>query len=77
MHLFAGRYRSFRERAVRLFAVASPLLMAYAVVVTANHYQLDSIVGSILALAGLWVAEESEDPAVIAQFVEHGHSSVS
>lgn len=33
-----------------------PVLMAAAVVLTANHYLVDSIAGAALALFGLWVA---------------------
>ena len=49
-------WTSFRSRAVRCFAVLGPSLMCIAVVVTANHYVLDAIVGAALALFGLVVA---------------------
>lgn len=49
-------WTSFRSRAVRCFAVVGPSLMCIAVVVTANHYVLDAIVGAALALFGLVVA---------------------
>jgi membrane-associated phospholipid phosphatase len=45
-----------RRSWVRVFAVAMPLLMAYAVVATANHWLLDVVVGGAVALAGLAVA---------------------
>jgi membrane-associated phospholipid phosphatase len=38
---------------VRVFAALMPVAMALAVVMTANHYLLDVIVGGIVALAGL------------------------
>ena len=37
-----------------------PVLMASAVVLTANHYTVDGIAGSALALAGLWGAVRLE-----------------
>jgi hypothetical protein len=46
-------FRSTRWWPLRLFAVLSPMLMAVAVVVTANHYVIDGILGSALALVGL------------------------
>jgi hypothetical protein len=46
-------WMSFRSRWIRALAVASPVLMAGAVVATANHYLLDSIAGMAGALAGL------------------------
>jgi hypothetical protein len=48
--------RVARPRALRWVGVASPLLMAFAVVATANHYVLDPIVGSVIALVGFLVA---------------------
>ena len=41
--------RNARRRPVRLLGAISPLLMALAVISTANHYVLDTIVGSIVA----------------------------
>ena len=49
-------YRASSRKLLRLLAVLSPLLMAIAVVVTANHYVIDGIIGSGLALLGLAVA---------------------
>jgi membrane-associated phospholipid phosphatase len=42
---------------VRSFAVASPLAMGFAVVVTANHFVLDVVAGTVVVLFGLWVAK--------------------
>ena len=42
--------------AVRLFAVASPLAMGFAVVATANHFVLDIAAGLLVVLVGLAVA---------------------
>ena len=42
--------------ALRLFGYLMPVLMAIAVVVTANHYVLDVVVGVILVLVGHWAA---------------------
>jgi PAP2 superfamily len=49
-------YRASASRLLRAVAVVSPILMAGAVVVTANHYVIDGILGSGLALAGLNVS---------------------
>ena len=40
----------------RAFGYAMPLAMWLATIVTANHYLLDGIVGSTVALTGLWLA---------------------
>jgi len=40
---------------LRVFAVLMPLAMAVAVVVTANHFIIDVIIGSAIVLACLWV----------------------
>jgi hypothetical protein len=49
-------WQATRNRALRVAAVAVPVLMAYAVVATANHYVLDVPAGAVVALAGLGVA---------------------
>lgn len=46
-------FRSGRHVALRAFGVAGPLLMAFAIVATGNHYILDAVVGSAVALVGL------------------------
>ncbi|MGE3328508.1 MAG: phosphatase PAP2 family protein [Acidimicrobiia bacterium] len=46
-------WHAFTSKRVRAFAVASPLLMAFAVVATANHYVIDAIAGAALSLVGL------------------------
>lgn len=45
-----------RNRLARLFALASPAFMATAVVLTANHYIIDAVAGSVVAIAGLAAA---------------------
>ncbi len=49
-------YREARHRSVRLLGVLMPVLMALAVVLTANHYLLDVLAGGAVALAGLGAA---------------------
>jgi hypothetical protein len=49
-------FRATRRRVVRLLAVLSPLSMAAAVVLTANHYVLDGLAGMVVALVGLAVS---------------------
>jgi hypothetical protein len=46
-------WHAFRRPIIRVFAVASPVLMSLAVVVTANHSVLDGVAGMALALVGL------------------------
>lgn len=46
-------WRASRNRILRALAVAGPVLMATAVVVTANHYVIDGMVGAAVALTGL------------------------
>ena len=46
-------WKTFRRAWTRVFAVAGPVLMAAAVIATANHFVLDSIVGVGIALAAL------------------------
>ncbi|MFW2336036.1 phosphatase PAP2 family protein [Ilumatobacter sp.] len=54
-NLLAGMalYGATRNRALRSVAVAGPIAMAFAVVLTANHYVLDVVAGEAVALAGL------------------------
>jgi hypothetical protein len=42
--------------ALRVFAVASPLAMGFAVVATANHFVVDVVAGMLVVLVGLAVA---------------------
>ena len=49
-------FRTIRSIPVRIFAVASPLLMSVAVVLTGNHWVIDGFVGIALAMIGLYVA---------------------
>lgn len=54
-NLLAGvvLFGATRRRLVRALAIAGPIAMAIAVVLTANHYVLDVIVGDTVALTGL------------------------
>jgi len=61
--------------AVRCFAVIGPVLMALAVVVTANHYVLDGVVGAGVALVGLWIALRITKPIVAFDRWFRGESS--
>ncbi len=49
-------YRVARTRSAEGYAVAGPMLMALAVVLTANHYIIDAVAGGIIALTGLALA---------------------
>lgn len=48
-------YRATTSVILRVVAILVPAAMAIAVVITANHYVLDAIVGAIVALLGLWL----------------------
>ncbi len=50
-------YRHAPWRILRWAGVLSPLLMGAAVVLTANHYILDAVVGIAVASAGLLIAD--------------------
>jgi hypothetical protein len=51
--LAVGLYLESRAIGIRIFAVVMPTLMAFAVVLTANHFLLDAIVGAALAMVSL------------------------
>ncbi len=57
--------RVSRRRMVRVLASLSPLLMAFAVVATANHFVIDVIAGAALSMLGYgiatWVASRRTD----------------
>ena len=46
----------------KVFAVAMPLLMYLATILTANHYILDGVAGSAVALIGLAIARRISSP---------------
>jgi hypothetical protein len=46
-------FRATHNPALRILAVAMPASMAFAVVATANHFVLDVVAGSLIALAAL------------------------
>lgn len=58
-------FRATRSTPLRVFSVVSPILMAIAVVATANHYVVDGILGSVVALIGLWIAGRVTMPLVV------------
>ncbi len=55
-----------RHRLWRAFALAMPLAMYLATILTANHYLLDGIAGSLVALAGLALARRISGPSPAA-----------
>ncbi len=70
-------FRATRIRLVKVLAVLSPTLMTMAVVFTANHWVVDAIVGSAIALVGyagaMWIDrrtrptdDDSDAPADLA-----------
>jgi hypothetical protein len=50
---------------VRVFAVLSPIAMAFAIVLTGNHYLVDGILGCLVALTGL-AASAALTPRLVA-----------
>jgi len=58
-------WRACRRRLIRAVAVAGPVLMAIAVVVTANHYVVDGIAGAAVALTG-WALSVRLTPRLAA-----------
>ncbi len=50
-------YRASRRSALRAISLAGPVLMTLAVVLTANHYVLDVVVGEMVALIGLFLSQ--------------------
>jgi hypothetical protein len=57
--------REAHSRAARLFGVLMPLAMFSSIILTANHYFLDGLVGGLLVLCGLalgeWLAQPGHD----------------
>lgn len=49
-------FRATHNRFVKALALASPLSMVAAVVLTANHYVVDAAAGVVVAAVGWWVA---------------------
>jgi membrane-associated phospholipid phosphatase len=50
------------NRLLKVFGVSMPIAMYVATIVTANHYFLDGVLGSALALIGLGVAWKISRP---------------
>ena len=57
-------WRASRRRLVRAVAGAGPVLMAIAVVATANHYVIDGLVGAAVALTG-WALSGRLTPRLV------------
>ena len=49
-------FQTTRTWYARAFGLLMPLMMFAAVVLTANHYIIDAIVGGIIAMAAIWLA---------------------
>src|SRR5215204_4696994 len=76
-------YRHATTRGAKLFGILMPIAMYTATILTANHYLLDGIVGSAVALTGFAAAEGIRDrrtaprhavPAPLPQRVQPGRS---
>ncbi len=55
-------FRASERRALRAFAVLMPTAMVLAVVVTANHFVLDVVVGTLIVVSTLLVLDRRERP---------------
>jgi hypothetical protein len=53
--LAVGLFIGSRHLALKAFAIAMPIAMAFAVVATANHFILDPVAGGAITLAALYV----------------------
>lgn len=51
-------FRAADRRTLRIFGILSPIAMAAAVVLTANHYLVDGLVGATVALTGWYLATQ-------------------
>ena len=58
-------FRTTQNLVWRLFAVVMPLAMYAATILTANHFVLDGVVGSLVALIGLVIAMRISAPATV------------
>jgi hypothetical protein len=56
-------FTNTRNRFWRAFAILMPLAMYLATILTANHYIMDGIAGSLVALTGLTIAMRISGPA--------------
>ncbi|HWV23241.1 MAG TPA: phosphatase PAP2 family protein [Thermomicrobiales bacterium] len=57
-------FRTTGNRIWRTFAVLMPLAMYLATILTANHFFLDGIIGSIVAITGLAIAMRISGPTL-------------
>lgn len=48
--------RESRNRAFRLFGYVMPVMMFIGIVLTANHYLVDGVVGGLLVAGSLWIS---------------------
>jgi membrane-associated phospholipid phosphatase len=49
-------FRLVRRRPLKVFWAAYPALVTFVVVVTANHYWVDAVLGAMVAGASAWLA---------------------
>lgn len=59
-------WRIAASRPLRVAAVVTPIAMAFAVVVTGNHYVADVVAGAAVALIGLALAQRIPAPPAVA-----------
>jgi PAP2 superfamily len=73
-------FRASRSWALRAFAIAMPMAMLLAVVVTANHFVLDVVAGTAIALATLLILVRRGRPSAPPTLDRHagrGHDRLA
>ena len=63
-------FRHSKRWAIRAFGITMPILMAWSIVVTGNHYILDGIIGDLVAEIGLVLAIILGRRTVSSTFIE-------
>jgi hypothetical protein len=61
-----------RHRALKIMWASYPLLVTFVVVVTANHYWIDALLGAMVAGAAAWVAKSALGRARPEAWAWHG-----
>jgi hypothetical protein len=70
-------WRHGRRHLVRALGLASPVMMFAAVVLTANHYVIDGLLGLAVAASGLAIAGQRARPTVAGQLEGRARPSLA
>jgi hypothetical protein len=63
-------FRTIHHRFWQVLAIVMPLAMYLATILTANHFVLDGVIGSLVALTGLTIAMRISAPVSRRDVVE-------